>query len=409
MLKKRYFLFLAIIIVVTIIVGKQRRKVARTDDTKNKKVFIAVKDVISENFSKEGIDWKNTATIEGEKLDLEFTFNKDLEDRIQKILKRYYSAYTSVVVINNDTGEIEAAVDYQKRDRKFSRSLSFSSTNPAASLFKIITAARLLEKGDLEPETEMEFRGRSTTLYKYQLKDPKRYIRRISFQKAFAYSNNVIFGKAAVDNLTASGIFEMAERFGFNQELLKEVSSGISKFPLAENQYNLAELASGFNKETLISPVHAAMLGSIIANDGVFKQAHLLKEIRKADRSIWKFKEKERRVLEKDTAKELQQLMELTVKRGTARRLFYTMRRKWRNRLSLGAKTGSITGGVPYGKRDWVVVYAKPNEPGLPSISVAVMIVNLKKWYIKSTALAKKIIEYYYRAVDKNLKAGESG
>ena len=408
MFKKRYFLFIAIIIVLTNIVSRQRKKVAKSDDTKNKKVFMAVKDVISNNFSKKGIDWEESATIDGEKVDLEFTFNNDLEKRIQTVLKKYYSAYTSVVVINNDTGEIEAAVDYQK-DRRFSRSLSFSSTNPAASLFKIITAARLLEKGDLAPESEMEFRGRSTTLYKYQLKDPKKYVRRISFQKAFAYSNNVIFGKAAVDNLTASGIFEMAERFGFNQELLKEVSSGVSKFPLAENQYNLAELASGFNKETLISPVHAAMLGSIIANNGVFKQAHLLKQIKKADKPIWKFKEEEKRVLKKETASELQKLMELTVKRGTARRLFYTMRRKWRNKLSLGAKTGTITGGVPYGKRDWVVVYAKPNEPGLPSISVAVMIVNLKKWYIKSTALAKKIIEYYYRAVDKNLKTEESG
>ena len=83
--------------------------------------------------------------------------------------------------------------------------------------------------------------------------------------------------------------------------------------------------------------------------------------------------------------------------------VFYTLRRKWREKLSLGAKTGSITGGVPYGKRDWVVVYAKPNDENLPSISVAVMIVNVKKWYIKSTVLAKKIIEYYYKDYEKNI------
>jgi penicillin-binding protein A len=404
---KKYLTILIILGLVVFAISKGREKFAKTGNVKNVKLFLKVKDVLSANFSKPGIDWDENIFIDGEKLKLNYTFDQDLEQYIMKTLKRYFSAHTSVVVINNDTGAILSAIDYERKNRKFSRSLSFSSTNPAASLFKIITAAKLLEKGDLSPKSNMEYRGKSTTLYKYQLKKPKRYKRNITFQKAFAYSNNVIFGKAAIENLTATGIFNMAERFGFNQELLHEVSSGVSRFPLPENQYNLAELASGFNKETLISPVHAATLGSIIANDGVMRRPHILKEITKytdnKTRSLWKYTEPEVTVLKTRTVSKLQDMMELTVRRGTARRLFYTMRRSLRKQLVMGAKTGTITGGLPYGKRDWIVVYAKPKDDKLPSISIAVMIVNVNKWYIKSSQVAKRVIEFYYKKEKKKI------
>ena len=36
-----------------------------------------------------------------------------------------------------------------------------------------------------------------------------------------------------------------------------------------DDEYGLAEMASGFNRETLISPLHGAMIASVFANDGV--------------------------------------------------------------------------------------------------------------------------------------------
>ena len=87
--------------------------------------------------------------------------------------------------------------------------------------------------------------------------------------------------------------------------------------------------------------------------------------------------------------------MGLTVSRGTARGAF----RRWLRRNSnftLGGKTGSITGGLPYGKRDWFVSYASPTEKLEDGISICVMIVNVEKWYIKSTVFTREIIDYYY-------------
>ena len=93
-------------------------------------------------------------------------------------------------------------------------------------------------------------------------------------------------------------------------------------------------------------------------------------------------------------------MMEHTVKRGTARGAFRARKTRKIRDIEIGGKTGSITGGLPYGKRDWFVSYAKPKgEESDKGISICVMIVNVKKWYIKSHYLAKNIIQYYYNSL----------
>lgn len=334
---------------------------------------------------------------------LNYSMNHKLTKYIEKILKRYRSDYSTVIVIDNETGFILSAVGYERKDNNFNVSLPFSSTHPSASLFKIITTADLLEKSDISKESIFKFRGRGTTLYKYQLKDKKsRWQRHQSLARAFAYSNNVIFGKAAINNSSAERLFDMATDFGFNEKLMEEINLSKSRFDLPESEYNLAEKASGFNKETMISPIHAAVLSSVIANDGVLKYPRFITEITddETNANLWSPHLKTKRVMEVGTARQMQDLMGLTVKIGTARGSFRRLNRKLRNQLLIGGKTGSITGGLPYGKRDWFTSFAMPkNSSHGKGISVAVMNINVKKWYVKSAFLAKNIIEYYFRKV----------
>ena len=102
----------------------------------------------------------------------------------------------------------------------------FSSTHPSASLFKIVTTASLLEQGNLSLESPHTFSGKSNTLYKNQLfKKPHfRWRRTLTLKEAFARSNNVIFGKAALEHLDKNLVNLMAHKFGFNQDLMKEFS-----------------------------------------------------------------------------------------------------------------------------------------------------------------------------------------
>jgi penicillin-binding protein A len=328
-----------------------------------------------------------------------YTIDADLEEHVTKLLKKYRSDYTSVTVIDNATGNILAAIDMGRNDSRPSRLASFTPSHPAASIFKIVTAADLLENTHVGNQTQFQFSGKSTTLYKYQLKqDGGRWARKSDFERAFAKSNNVIFGKAALENLSPSGLKNMAEKFGFNRDVVNFVQSKPSVFPMPADQYNLAELASGLNISTMMSPVHGAAIASVIANGGILKKPNLIAALRdENDQIVWESIAEQEVVIASETSGELKKMMISTVKEGTARKAFRRLSSHLK-KLEIGGKTGSITGGDPFGKRDWFVAYAKSDTN--PGISICVMVVNKKKWYVKSSYLAREIMDFIWK--DKN-------
>ena len=352
--------------------------------------------------------WDQLIDYDSAKYRPSYTFNSSLEDFIKRQLALYRPDFTSVVVLDNENGHILAAVDYARGKNIFGRDLAFTTTHPAASIFKIITASDLLENTHIKTDTEFHFSGRSTTLYRSQLKQPanRRWIRSLDLQKAFATSNNVIFGRTAIENLTPAGLKRMAEKFGFNKKILEGINLSPSVFNMAQDQYNLAEFSSGLNTQTVMSPVHGAVIGSVVANGGVFRYPVVIKSLEgiQDKKVIFPPLKQDEQVLTPQSADDLRTLFMATVTQGTARSSFrrslYLL-----NKLEIGGKTGSITGGEPRGKRDWFVSYAKSTEDKTDKgISICVMIVNQKKWYIKSPLLAKNIMEYYYSTLHPQKK-----
>jgi len=355
-------------------------------------------------------NWDENLSSVNENLKIQFTINKNFDDYVKKVLKKYNTDYSTVVVIDNETGNIISASGYDGKKDQFNNELAFSNTNPSASIFKIITSAELLKNNKVDVDTLFTFRGRSTTLYKNQLRDttPYRGGRPQSFRKAFAHSNNVIFAKAAIKNILPSGIYKMANDFGFNQQLMEEVNLGESRVGMPEDQYKMAQLASGFNDETVMSPVHGALLSSVIANDGVLKLPNLVVRVYSpiTGETVWSKTPRDRQILDKETSFKMRELMSSTIDEGTARKGFRKMGRLYKQELEIGGKTGHITGGMPFGKRDWFTAFAKPKDPAHgKGISICVMNVNVVRWHIRSSAVAKEIIEHYY---DKILPVGQS-
>lgn len=349
-------------------------------------------------------EWPESIEYNKKKFKIEYAFNDQLDGYIKKLLKTYRSDYSTVTVVDNETGEVLAAVGHEGKSNNFDTNLVLSSTHPSASLIKIVTAAGLLQHSQVKKETPFEFRGRSTTLFKYQLNESRnnRWDKTQTFETAFAKSNNVIFGKAAISNLSGEKLVDVAESFGFNQPLFQELPFIKSHISRAEDEYQLAELASGFNDQTSISPVHAAVMASIIANNGVMKYPKMISRITEMSSGevIWENTSIQKKVLSAEAAHELQEMMGMTIDGGTARKSFRKMNTGYKNALEIGGKTGSITGGKPFGKRDWFAAYAIPREGERgKGISISVMNVNVKRWHVKSTMLAKSIIEYYYNNV----------
>lgn len=345
-----------------------------------------------------------SVTVEGIEYEVEYSLNPELNDFLEKLLRRHRSDYSAIVVLDNGTGEILGAAGFERAANQKNRHLPFSSTHPAASLIKIVTAADLLENKAITPNTKFEFHGRGTTLYRSQILP--RHNRRGRAQKletAFAYSNNVVFGRAAVEMSEPYSFYQMATDFGFNTSLMNDLNLSESIFPLPADDYNFAELASGFNRTTMISPVHASVLASVVANRGVRRDPWIIRSIKDKTSGEVLFKASEgpaEKVLSEEVAEDLRQMMLATTKFGTARGYFRRMPRGLSHKVEVGGKTGSITGGVPLGKRDWFVAYASPKgEYWGKGISVAVMNVNIDKWYVKSTFLAREVISHFYSRI----------
>jgi peptidoglycan glycosyltransferase len=349
-------------------------------------------------------EWPDQLKINNQTLKVEYTFNENLTNFAKNLLKQYRSDYTTITIIDNETGKVLAAVGYEGRGNSFNKNLVISNTHPSASLIKIVTTAELLQNTQVKKETMFDFRGRSTTLFKYQLNDSKnnRWDKTQTLETAFAKSNNVIFGKAAIKNTTAENLVRMAEGFGFNQPILKELSFLKSEIRPVKDDFSLAELASGYNVDTVISPIHAAAMASVVANDGMLRTPKIISRILDSKgENIWPDTSTEKRAISLETSNQMHEMMAMTIDDGTARKSFRKMNIGFRDVLDIGGKTGSITGGTPFGKRDWFAAYAIPREKTKgKGISISVMNVNVKKWHVKSSMLAKSMIEYYYKNIN---------
>lgn len=343
--------------------------------------------------------WPVEVLKKEDKIKLKYSFDQDLVGYLRSLLVKSRSDYIAVSIIDNNTGKVLALVGQSNAEKKIDDSLAVEAKSPAASLAKIITSADLIDNHELELEAKETYRGRRTTLYKYQLKDHGRG-RKTTLEKAFAHSNNVIFGKMASKYSSSLSLFKKAEKFYFNKPLpifFTKTSSSYMPFP--EDDYRLAEVASGLNKETMISPLHASYIVSAVANEGVLKPLKIFEVSNKNEEKLAPL-----RVLKKDSAKELRKMMQEVFVSGTAKRTMRKLKRKIRKDIEVGGKTGRMTGGIPFGTREWLAFYAKPADHIDKGWSVAVMIINEDKWTVKPTFIAKKVLEYYHSNVVSNTK-----
>lgn len=332
------------------------------------------------------------------------TLNVALQKHILKKLERLehisrgIPRFMALVAMEPDTGRILAMVNF---DQDASESgPSVVSVFPAASIFKIITATAAIETCGLTPSSILKYNGGKYTLYKTQLREKNnRYTQRISLKNAFAQSVNPVFGKLGALNLGKSAIEKYADAFGFNSPIDFEILLSPSVISLSDTPYHLAEIACGFNRTTRISPLHGAMLGSAILNNGKIMEPTIVENIADADGTViynHTFNPLNQ-AMRPSTSREIKTLMKSTICSGTGRKAFRGYKSDTvLSRLTIGGKTGTISNRQHDVRYDWFVGFAEEKK-GKQKIAVAVVVGHQKYIGTRATEYARMAITNFFK------------
>jgi len=315
------------------------------------------------------------------------------------MLLQYKPDFGAFVAIDAKTGRILTAVSFSREQTEFGNILMRASF-PAASVFKVVTAAAAIDQKVAEPSTIVPYNGANHTLYRRNVlkNDVNKWTRHISLREAFAKSINSVFGKVGIFFLKPDILEDYAVRFQFNREIPLDLPVQPGSFVLErDDNWKIAEAASGYNRVALMSPIQGALIAASIANDGVMMEPYVVEsldekeqgQIYKVDPSVLSM------VVSSQSAEKLRSMMTDTVKMGTSSKTFRGFNKKKKIvDVEVGGKTGHLSGNYPRGQYDWFVGYGKSEED---TIAVAALTINEENWRVKSGLLARVFFETYFQ------------
>jgi len=325
---------------------------------------------------------------DGQKFQVATSLDIPLQQYLLKHLNLYSSRYIGIVGMDPATGRILSMVGYDKADQAGNPCVD--SKFPAASIFKIVTASAAIEKCGFNLDSMFTYNGRKHTLYKSQLKDrSNRYTNRITFSDSFAQSVNPVFGKIGAHYLGKTTLENYAAAFGFNRNIDFEIQLAPSRVALSDDPYQWAEIASGFNRQTKMSPLHGALITSAILNQGRMVEPTIVDQIKDENGRVMYRSQMTtiNQAITPAASKIVNHLMETTISSGTCKKTFRGFENdRILSRLNIGGKSGSIDNDSHDARYDWFVGFAEEKEGSAKIVISAVVKSQRHKegvWIIK--------------------------
>lgn len=315
--------------------------------------------------------------------------------RIDIALRRYKPDGAMVLLVDGKSNEILAWG--QRSDSLVQTKPTFlsRSTFPAASIIKIITAAAALESRRYTNQSTLPKIGRSTTLFRNQLRIPENHQgATITLEDAFARSANPAKGMIG-QHLGGRALAKMGLRMGFDRHYPDGLPQ-YSHFSPPDTGFALAEAASGFTKSTTLSPLHAAAIAQVILSGKDMQipwSHHLPKGFAPREPITLRGT-----ALSEHTTEGLQAMMLRTVSHGTsARAMRKVLFGQTRQQVEIGGKTGSLDGLDPPGRYDWFVGYARSLQNPEQALVVVVMQIHGKMRSLPASSVAGWLINHWVR------------
>ncbi|NTW88266.1 MAG: penicillin-binding protein [Desulfobulbaceae bacterium] len=349
-------------------------------------------------------DLRATADVNGSRMSARtpeglqhiYTIQGDLQKKVYEFLAKNQVPYGVFVAIEPASGRILGMTAYSSIDPAWAKQ-SVYQLYPMASLFKIITASAALENHKITPESVIEFRGGSYSENpRYWDASPRGGNNRMDLTYAMGKSINPVYGRVASDIAGKSSVMASVSRFGFNQELLPGIPAKQSQAMEPINNHGLRLMGAGLDHDVKISPLHAAVIMSAIANDGKMMVPGLTSSIidkQGVEKETFTPREL-RQLVTPETSASLKRMLSSTVLTGTSRKAFHDRRGRPLLDVSIAAKTGSINGTDPKGHYSWFAAFAPIQNP---RIALVALVINPDKWKIKASQVGEQALEEFFR------------
>ncbi len=299
------------------------------------------------------------------------------ERELGKAIKDTGASKGTIIVMNPGTGELLAIANYPTFDpngfAKYSsaarRNIAITDMYEPGSTFKLIIAAAALEEGLVSPN-EIFFDPGYIKIDGKQINCEKKEGHGwITFAEAIVESCNVALSEVGL-RFSKERFYDYIRAFNFGKKTGIDFPGEASGLLIPEKTLKPIEMANiAFGQGISVTPLQILLAVSCIANDGVYMQPYLVKEIRsKNGQVLEKFEPTPlNQVISKETSDILKEMMERVVTEGTGK-----------NAAILGYRVAGKTGtsqkpeGGTYGSKRIAsfVGFAPVDEPKLAIIVV---------------------------------------
>jgi peptidoglycan glycosyltransferase len=337
----------------------------------------------------------------------QLTLDPRLQQSTDDLLRTFQIPYAGAVVVSVPDGRVLAMVGRSAADPRLgANELALRPWAPAASVFKVVSAAALVSSG-LTAATRTCYHGGVSSILPDNLLDIPTLDRRCdTLGFGLGKSQNAIIAKLATRHLTADGLARIGRNFGFGEAIPFDIPVEPSQLEVPHDGLEFARAAAGFWHSTL-SPLHGALVAAAIANRGEMPSPTLIEQaIDRQGRPIALPVAAPRHVLDRAAAVEVGRMMELTTRIGTAKATFRNRRGQRHLPFEVAGKTGTLSAETDHGYvgYSWFIGYAPADRP---AIAFAVVLGNSPTWRIKATYVGRHIVTEHLaeRAATKLLAA----
>jgi cell division protein FtsI/penicillin-binding protein 2 len=327
----------------------------------------------------------------------ELTLDPRLQEATEEVLRAFQVPYGGAAVVSVPDGRVLALVGRSAADPRLGPSeLALRAWAPAASVFKVVSATALVERG-VSPSTRTCYHaGTSAVLLDNLLDLPSLDTRCDTLAYGLGKSQNAILAKLASKHLTPTGLEDVGRALGFGRAIAFELPVEPSRLDVPTDPLEFARTAAGFWHSTL-SPFHGALLAATIANGGAMPAPTIVERaVAKGGMPVALALPEPTRAVPAAAAREVGRMMELTTRIGTAKGMFRDRRGRRILPIEVAGKTGTLSAMTDHGYvgYSWFIGYAPADHP---AIAFAVALGNGPRYRIKASYVGRRIVTEYLK------------